>query len=79
VRTVSAYEAKTHLPRILRETEEGASFTITRHGNPVAMLVPVGKGQGAAVQEVIAELRRFRVGKTLGGENLKDLISEGRR
>ena len=37
--TVSAYEAKTHLPRLLRAAEQGETVIITRHGKPVAQLL----------------------------------------
>jgi hypothetical protein len=36
--TVSAFEAKTHLPRLLRAAERGETVIITRHGKPVAQL-----------------------------------------
>ena len=39
--SVGAYEAKTHLPRLLERVLRGESLTITRHGRPVARLVPV--------------------------------------
>jgi hypothetical protein len=32
--TVTAYEAKTHLPRLLRAAERGETVIITRHGKP---------------------------------------------
>ena len=37
---IGAYEAKTHLPRLLDEVEKGERITITKHGVPVAVLVP---------------------------------------
>ncbi len=39
-RTVSAAEAKTHFSNHLRASERGESIVITRHGKPVAALVP---------------------------------------
>jgi prevent-host-death family protein len=39
--TVGAYEAKTHLPKLLDRVVEGEQITITRNGKPVARLVPV--------------------------------------
>jgi prevent-host-death family protein len=39
--SIGAYEAKTHLPRLLNRIARGESVTITRHGRPVARLVPV--------------------------------------
>lgn len=38
--SVGAHEAKTHLPRLLEEVENGNSVTICRRGLPIARLVP---------------------------------------
>ena len=38
---IGAYEAKTHLPKLLDRVAHGESLTITRHGKPGARLVPV--------------------------------------
>ncbi len=76
--SVGAYEAKTHLPRLLDEVAEGRSIVITKHGNPVARLVPA-HGARLTAGEVIAALRQARRGVTLGGLSLADLIAEGRR
>jgi prevent-host-death family protein len=48
VQEVGAYEAKTHLSRLLRQTRAGKSFIITQRGKPVAELkpAPVKRGQG---------------------------------
>jgi len=40
--TVGSSEAKTHLPSLLARVAHGEKITITKHGVPVAMLVPVG-------------------------------------
>jgi prevent-host-death family protein len=37
MRQIGAYEAKTHLPRLLGEGAEGEAITITKHGVPVAV------------------------------------------
>ncbi len=37
---VGAYEAKTHLARLLDRVEAGERFVITRHGRPIAVLAP---------------------------------------
>ena len=38
--TVGAYEAKTHLPKLLERVMKGERITITKHGVPVAVLGP---------------------------------------
>jgi prevent-host-death family protein len=58
--TVSAYEAKTHLPRLLRAAERGETVIITRHGKPVAQLGPVQEEPREDVAEVIARMKRMR-------------------
>ena len=42
---VSVHEAKTHLSRLLREIVAGEDVIITRSGQPVARLVPIGQGR----------------------------------
>ena len=81
MKELGAYEAKTHLSRLLDEVEAGASYAITKHGRPVALLVPASAGRsGMTVAEAIAGLRKFRTGRRLGGDvTLKELINDGRR
>lgn len=38
--TFGAFEAKTHLSELLHRVEGGEHITITKHGRPVARLVP---------------------------------------
>jgi prevent-host-death family protein len=59
--TVSAYEAKTHLPRLLRAAERGETVIITRHGKPVAQLGPVEEPRrGEDIAAVIERMKRAR-------------------
>ncbi len=73
---IGAYEAKTHLPRLLDEVEGGATYTITRHGRPVARLI--GMRRGAADFDAVAAFAEARRGHTLDIP-LHDAINEGRR
>ena len=41
--TVGVHEAKTTLSRLLRRAGSGEEVVITRNGEPVARLVPVGR------------------------------------
>jgi prevent-host-death family protein len=40
MKTVGAFEAKTHLTELLKKVSQGETFRITRRGVPVARLVP---------------------------------------
>ncbi len=75
--SVGAYEAKTHLPRLLSEVEKGEVITITKPGSPVARLVPVSGGVVSA--GLLEEFRAARTGVRLGDEVLAELVAEGRR
>ena len=76
--TIGAYEAKTHLPRLLAAAERGDTITITRHGKPIARIVPVGNAGAQDVDELVEQMQRARRGRTLGGA-ARELIEEGRR
>ena len=78
MREVGVYDAKTHLARLLDEVEQGETITITRHGKPVAKLVPITPRR-KDVNEVIEEILEARKGRTLGDITIRDLINEGRR
>jgi prevent-host-death family protein len=79
MKTIGAFEAKTHLSELLDLAALGERVMITRRGKPVAMLVPMSKEPLVTPAEAAAALRRLRVGVTLDGARLRDLIEEGRR
>ena len=78
---VGSFEAKTHLPQLLERVVKGEEFTITKHGKPVARLVPATVTKSKPdVRQVIEELKTFSKGNTLGDDmTIRDLIEDGRR
>lgn len=79
MRTIGAYEAKTHLPRLLDDVENGERITITKHGRPVAILVPPGSATPEDADELMRWMRAFRKGRRLEGVTIRELIDDGRR
>jgi prevent-host-death family protein len=77
--TVGAYEAKTHLPKLLERVLKGERITITKHGVPVAVLQPPDLAKKMDARSVIVELRKFRDRHSLAGTSIRDMIEEGRR
>jgi prevent-host-death family protein len=78
--TVGAYEAKTRLSELLQQVEAGEEITITKHGVPIAKLVPVRKK--SRLDERLAAIERIHklsAALSLGDLKIKDLIGEGRR
>ena len=79
MKTVGAYDAKTHLPKLLELVAKGEKITITKHGVPVAILQPANSSKSTPVREVIDQLKRFRTGHHLGALSIREMIEEGRR
>lgn len=79
MRSIGAYEAKTHLPRLLDEVSKGERITITKHGMPVAILVPPGSLGGPDADALMRRMREFRHSHPLGGVTIRELIEDGRR
>ena len=76
--SVGAYEAKTHLPQLLERVSKGERITITRHGVPVAMLVPACP-EKADVEDAVRRMLEFGKGRSLGGLTIREMVEEGRR
>jgi prevent-host-death family protein len=77
---VGAYEAKTHFSELLERVASGEEITITRHGTPVARLVPAKRvSTPESRRKAIEQMRERSKGLSLGGLKIKDLINEGRR
>ena len=79
MQTVGAYEAKTNLADILNKVRDGESFTITRHGVPVAVLTRPTEDNHANIDETINAIRTQRKQFSFKGLNIKELIEEGRK
>ena len=79
MKTVGAYEAKTHLPELLKRVTKGERITITKHGVPIAVLQPPESRRKGEPKKAIAELREFRHQHRLKGLSLREMIEEGRR
>lgn len=76
---VGSFEAKTHLSKLLRETEQGKSFLICRRGKEVAQLLPPANPEGRnGFQSVATAFRQLRenIPERI---NIRELIEEGRR
>ena len=58
MREVGAFEAKNRFGQLLDLVEHGEEVTITRHGKPVAQLVPARRGSSR--DEARAAVRRIR-------------------
>lgn len=60
MREIAVTEAKAKLLEFMDEVERGASFRITRHGRPIARLVPESAAVAREAAEAVAAIRAIR-------------------
>jgi len=77
--SIGAYEARTHLAQLLDRVARGESLTITRHGKPVARLVPVAGDRDRAREAAARIAERRRHLKLTPLAELMATIHEGHR
>lgn len=81
---VTAFEAKTRFGELLDRVANGEEVVITRHGKPVARLVPEGTPRLDDVRRAVAGLRelqdqiRRRYKAKLSNGEVRSAIDEGR-
>ena len=81
MKTVGAHEAKTHLSQLLDEVAKGETVTITRHGVPVASLVPASDVHREHLKKSWDDWKKYRKehNVTLGPNlTIRQMIDEGR-
>lgn len=78
MKQVGSYQAKTHLPALLERVSKGERITITKHGVPIALLVPAQISKIQSVSESIVQLKKFRQGHRLG-LSIRSMKQQGRK
>jgi prevent-host-death family protein len=73
MRLIQASDAKARLAQLLDEVERGATVIITRHGRPIARLVPEADGKQAETVQAIERLQAFR--RTMPALSLDELLA----
>jgi prevent-host-death family protein len=77
-KTVGSYEAKTHLPALLKEVAGGYEIIITHRERPVARLVPMEAA--VSKDDIYDRILAFHGRITLPkGETGMDLVKAGRK
>ena len=81
MKTIGAFDAKTHLGDLLSRVARGESVVITKRGKPVAALSPVTTDSRRGPKDLIVEFRkRFAKSlKSITDEEINELKEAGRR
>lgn len=74
---IRAYEAKTHLSALLERVQKGESFTITKHGRPVAELRPYSGQDPERTRRAVAQMRAARQALARRGVSLRRILKRG--
>jgi prevent-host-death family protein len=76
---IGIYDARAKLSELIERVQSGEEIILTRHGEPVARLVPERrrrKGSGAAT---VARIRRLASKLDIRDVDVRKLIEDGRR
>ena len=76
---IGAFEAKTPLPKLLRRSQAGERFVITRRSRPVAELMPFRQRDSAKVRSAIDSQRAFQETQSLGELSVRRIVEEACR
>jgi prevent-host-death family protein len=78
--SIGAFEAKTHLSDLLDRVARGEKITITRHGIPAALLIPVTEATPKLThQEIVEGMSALRKRVKPGKRSVREMVKEGRR
>jgi prevent-host-death family protein len=78
--SIGAFEAKTHLSALLDRVTRGEKITITRHGVPAAILMPVEETKTRMThKEIVEGMRKLRKRIRPSKISIREMVQEGRR
>ena len=78
MREYGVYEAKTKLPDLIKQVQQGERITITNRGEPVADLVPSASRVAQQTIEAIEAIKAMRTG-TINQAQFVEMRQRGRR
>ena len=76
---IGAFDAKTHLPQLLRRVQDGERFIITKHNRPVAELISFRQRDTVRIRAAIDRLAEFQKEHSLGELSVRKLMEDWRR
>ena len=80
MREVQSSEAKTHLTQLLSDVERGETIVITRHGRPIARLVPELDQRVERVKRAMDQIKALRAtGSSISVAEILAARHEGHR
>jgi prevent-host-death family protein len=80
MKQIQASDAKTRLPELLDAVERGETIVITRHGRPIARLIPERTRRQEEINRAIADIKALRrTTRPMTAEDILAARDEGRK
>lgn len=80
MKTIGMFNAKTHLPEIIRRVEKGEKICLTNRNKPVAIIVPIQQYYQEKNKDIFIQLSNLQKRAPIG--NIDEIIAmknEGRK
>lgn len=72
-REVQASDAQSQLPQLLDEVDRGETIVITRHGRPIARIVPEAHRGQQEIDQAIEDIQELR--KHIGKVSIEEILA----
>jgi prevent-host-death family protein len=76
---IGIYDARSKLSELIERVQSGEEVVLTRHGEPVARLVPEKRRQKRSRAATVARIRALAKKLDIRDVDIRKLIEEGRR
>ena len=76
---IGIYDARARLSELIERVQSGEEVVLTRHGEPVARLVPATAGQRRSRAAAVTRIRALAKKLDIRDVDVRQLIEEGRR
>jgi prevent-host-death family protein len=76
---IGIYDARSKLSELIERVQSGEEVVLTRHGEPVACLVPEKRRQKRSRAATVARIRALARKLDIRDIDIRKLIEEGRR
>jgi prevent-host-death family protein len=80
MKQIQASVAKARFAQLLNDVAAGETVEITRHGEPIAKMIPARAGRQAEIKQAIAEMKELR--RHTKGATIEEILAwrdEGRK
>ena len=79
MRSIGTYELKSNLSEVLDAVEHGQTVIVTRHGKPIARILPSDVAEREEVSQAVSSLLAFPRTRLPDGVTIRNLIEQRRR